>query len=51
VLHDQRNDSQSFTFWLFTEKVLDALLAIDNRTSAGAEQLDPGLLSAPIIVG
>jgi hypothetical protein len=53
LLNDQRNYSQSFSFMLFTKKVLDALLAIDNNKSTGGNHLDPGLLkcAAPIIVG
>lgn len=54
LLNDQINYCQSFPFRLFTEKyVLDDLLAIDNKISTGADQLDPGLLkcAAPIFVG
>ena len=54
LLNDQRNDSQRFSFWLFTEKeALDAFLAINNIKSTRANQLDPGLLNCavPIIDG
>jgi hypothetical protein len=44
MVNDQTNASKSF-IWLFTKtEVMDALLAIDNKKSTGADQLGPGLV-------